>query len=110
MIASERSRTKNFCRSSIKPPEGLILFWTLQRGLFRERGRGGLFTKSNNKDMYDNFSVLLTPYFVDSTYNLMGQIHKFDTTVFDTFSMQNNTKTNVQACLCPRNRTLSKRK
>ena len=49
-----------YYKYSIKPPGGLFNF-----GHSRE---GGLFTKSNDKDIYDSSISSFTPYFVDSTH------------------------------------------
>ena len=50
-----------YLKSSIKPPGAYLITdlpWGLkERGLIRE---GGLFTKSNDKDIFDSFSVLLS--------------------------------------------------
>ena len=54
------------CRkSSIKPPWGLFNFGHFTGRLTRKRGlleRGGLFTKSNEKDGHDSFSFLCTTF------------------------------------------------
>ena len=50
-------------KSSIKPPGGLFNFGPSRGGLNREGGlleRGGLFTKSSDKDIFGSFSVLLS--------------------------------------------------
>ena len=53
----------------------------VSRGWFNREGGslgGGLFTNSDDKDIYDSLSVLLPPYFTDSTYNLTCQMYKFN--------------------------------
>ena len=68
----QRDLKKEFCdrvkkgtyrKSSIKPPGGLFNFGPSRGGLNREGGlleRGGLFTKSKDKDIFDSFLVLST--------------------------------------------------
>ena len=75
--------------------KALLSPWGHSRGrLIRE---GGFFTKSNDKDIDDNFS-LFTAYIYryilrDSTYNLTSQVHKFDA-----FFIPKKVKNNMQAC------------
>ena len=70
--APARDRTRDLCvdrlskkhnrKSSIKPPGGLFNFGPCGGGLNREGGllEGGFFTKSNDKDIFGSFSVLLS--------------------------------------------------
>ena len=56
-------KSHNVCgKSSIEPRGGAYLnLETLERGLIRKglNRKGGLFTKSNEREIYDRFSVLI---------------------------------------------------
>ena len=62
-LQNAREKTENtYRKSSIKPPGGLFNFGPSRGGLNREGGlleRGGLFTKSSEKDIFGSFSVPL---------------------------------------------------
>ena len=60
----------NTVKALLSPPRGFIKFGTPQRGL---RETGVLFTKSNDMDTDDGFSVLQI-HIVDSTVNFVSQI------------------------------------
>ena len=63
-----------------------------ERGL-KEKG-GGLFTKSNDKEINSGFSSPFIQYLAESTYNFACQIHKFDT-VFIPYYIKINLKTGL---------------
>ena len=60
---------------------GLILFWTLQRGggglIERACYGGGLFTKSNNRNVFGSFSVVSTHILLNQlTIDLLALLQK----------------------------------
>ena len=65
----------------------------LERGLIRD---GGLFTKSNDKDIDNRPFSSFTRYFAELAYNFMSQIHKFDTTRISSLQVSKFTQILVQ--------------
>ena len=60
-------------KSSIKPPGGLFNVGRSRGGLNREGGlleRGGLFTKSNDKDIFGSFSALI-PHILRTQHTIL---------------------------------------
>ena len=83
--------SKLYTIKALLSPQGVYLILDTSEGGLLERGN--LFTKSSDRDIFGNFSVLLS-HILWNQHTIYGSIHKFDTVC-----LPNHIKINMQGCV-----------